>query len=104
MSVCCSGLPESSPPIFERLVRLIRNVCDGEIEVREFCKEFEYLWNFEREASEMAGMEKQRLKRVFDVVTWYSPYPDEQKRIPGYRDEAAVLAAAKETLKQLEWR
>ena len=102
--MCRSSLSDSSSPIFDRLVRLLRSVCDGEIEVEAFCTEFEYLWNFEREPNEMAGMVKQRLKRVFDVVTWYSPYPDERKRIPGYKDEAAVLAAARETLVQLEWR
>ncbi len=89
------------PPSRDGLADLLRRVCSGDLNVAEFCKEFEYCWNLERRPDDLDSLEKQRLKRVFDVVAWYSPYEDERDRAKGYKDEATVLSISKEVLEAL---
>jgi hypothetical protein len=70
-------------------------VLDGRTDVASFCAEYETLYNFDREAAEVEGAELQVFSDLFDVVTSYSPFPEERQRIPRYKDEVAVIDAVR---------
>ncbi len=97
----CSEHDRRQGDVRRRLVDLLTGVSNGDLGVSEFCEEFEYCWNFERRSDDLSSLEKGRLKKVFDIVVWYSPYENERERIKGYKDEEAVLSVAKEVLEAL---
>jgi hypothetical protein len=76
----------------DRIWDLIDKVRSAQISVQEFCVTFERIYNFDLDLSVLTPTEAAVLKRVFDTVTWYSPFPDERVTYPHYRDEADVMA------------
>lgn len=62
--------------------------------VQRFSSAIEHEWNFGDERASLSEAEKVPIQQLFDVVVYYSPFPDERARIPHYRSEEDVLAAA----------
>ncbi|OGN42704.1 MAG: hypothetical protein A2623_11695 [Caulobacterales bacterium RIFCSPHIGHO2_01_FULL_70_19] len=83
-------------------LNLIEAVQQGSMSVGDFSSSVEHEWNFGDERATLAEPEKAAIKRMFDVVVYYSPYPDERARIPSYRDENDVLQAAQQCRQSLE--
>jgi len=73
---------------------LIEAVQTGLITVGEFSSSIEREWNFGNERATLSEAQKAAIQQMFDVVVYYSPYPNERARIPIYRDEKDVLHAA----------
>ena len=83
-------------------LNLIEAVQQGSMSVGDFSSSVEHEWNFGDERATLAEPETAAIKRMFDVVVYYSPYPDERARIPSYRDENDVLQAAQQCRQSLE--
>ena len=77
--------------IFLDLIDAIRQ---GAMSVGDFASAVENEWNFGIERATLSEHERTSLQRLFDVVVYYSPYPEERARIPNYRDENDVMLAA----------
>ncbi|MGH7028475.1 hypothetical protein, partial [Brevundimonas sp.] len=78
-------------PIFLDLIDAVRQ---GTMSVSDFASAVENEWNFGTERAALSEHERASLQKLFDVVVYYSPYPEERARIPNYRDENDVMLAA----------
>jgi hypothetical protein len=71
-------------------VQMMDQLLSGELLAGDFCAQYEQLYNFDwpdrgdEAQAELFG-------NLFDVVAWYSPYPEERKIIPNYKGEADVV-------------
>ena len=74
---------------------LIEAVEQGSMTVGNFSSSVEREWNFGDERATLSETHKAAIQHLFDVVAYYSPYPDERARSPTYRDEPAFLLAAR---------
>ena len=81
---------------------LIEAVQQGSMTVGGFSSSVEREWNFGDERATLSETHKAAIQHLFDVVAYYSPYPDERARIPNYRDEQDVLLAAQVCRRSLE--
>ncbi|MFK4057617.1 hypothetical protein [Brevundimonas sp. NPDC046655] len=81
---------------------LIEAVQQGSMTVGDFSSSVEYEWNFGDERATLSEAQKAAIQQMFDVVVYYSPYPDERARVPNYRDEQDVLQAAQDCRRSLE--
>jgi hypothetical protein len=74
----------------EIAVDLMERLLSGELIVSDFCAQYEQHFNFDWPDR---GVEAQAelFGKLFEVVVWYSPYPDERKIIPNYTGEADVI-------------
>ena len=70
--------------------------------VWDFCSSVEREWNFGDERATLSETHQAAVQHLFDVVVFYSPYPDERARILNYRDEQDVLLAAQLCRRSLE--
>ncbi len=82
--------------IKSRLANLIVDVLNNKIQVVEFCDNFEILFNLEINKDELDYNDLLCFSRLFDVIVWYSPFPEERATIPNYVDENEVLRAVRE--------
>lgn len=73
---------------------LINAVRQGAMSVGDFSSAVENEWNFGTERATLSEHERASVQKLFDVVVYYSPYPEERARIPNYRDENDVILAA----------
>ena len=79
-----------------KLARLLDGLISGALTTVEFCDNYERTWNFELKREELAPGEAEIFEALFDVVVLYSPYPEDRKSYPGYKDEGTILRSAKE--------
>ncbi|MDP3801191.1 hypothetical protein [Brevundimonas sp.] len=84
------------------LLSLIEAVQQGSMTVGDFSSSVESEWNFGDERATLSETHQAAVQHLFDVVVYYSPYPDERARIPNYRDEQDVLLAAQVCRRHLE--
>ncbi|MBU4135477.1 MAG: hypothetical protein KJ690_03565 [Alphaproteobacteria bacterium] len=89
-------------PMRTTFLNLIEAVQEGSMSVSDFSSAVEHEWNFGDERATLAEPQKAAVRQMFDVVVYYSPYPDERARIPNYRDEKDVLQAARQCRQSLE--
>lgn len=80
------------------LYKLLTLLNDGQIDVAEFCFEFERAWNFDIDKKELSEYESQIYNAIFDKIVWYSPFPEEREEIPNYIGEKEVRDVAKNAL------
>jgi len=66
----------------------------GDLDAEEFSRTFETAYNFETDRRALTAAEQTAFKKLFDVVVWYSPFPDERSAIPNYKSEAEIEEAA----------
>lgn len=78
----------------QAITALIAGVVAGSLGVEEFCRQFGILYNRDNDPSGFEPRFRAICEPLFDVVVWYSPFPDERAAIPNYRDESDILAAA----------
>ncbi len=81
---------------FDELLELTIQYLKGAASTKEFCGRYEYFFNFELSKTETSASELQRAEALFDVVTWFSPDPEEVEATMGYVGEKAVRTAAME--------
>ena len=89
-------------PMSATFLSLIEAVEQGSMTVGNFSSSVEREWNFGEERATLPEPHKAAIQHLFDVVVYYSPYPDERARIPNYRDEQDVLLAAQTCRRSLE--
>jgi hypothetical protein len=77
------------------LKNIIEDVISGRMSVVSFCDEFESIFNIEIDKSTLVSNDLRAFSDLFDVVVWYSPFPEERESIPNYVDDRVVLDAAK---------
>ncbi|RVU42815.1 hypothetical protein EA187_15000 [Lujinxingia sediminis] len=85
----------------KNLINLMEAVLSENISVERFRGQYENFWNFELETDNLSTIECKVFEEVFDVVVWYSPFPEERAQIPNYVDEATVLRAVEDALSKL---
>lgn len=73
---------------------MVREFRNGRLNTVAFCDGFEAAFNVP--ASEASGADplEQMLRRLFDRVVLFLPYPADRMLYAGYRDEAAIRRAA----------
>lgn len=79
----------------DHLQALIEQLLRGDDDVATFCAEFEQAYNLGLDHSSLSESEAREFGALFDVVVWYSPFPEERAEIPNYKSEEDVLLAAK---------
>lgn len=85
----------------KRLHELISLLLEQAISVEEFCRQFETTYNIELDKSQLRGSESTAFAVLFNKVVWYSPFPEERKRIPNYLGEQDVLDTVRDTERML---
>jgi hypothetical protein len=76
------------------LRKLLDDFLGGKLATETFCRDVEVAYNEAIDVRTLTEVEQPIFKKLFDVVVWYSPFPDEQEQIPGYRNEEQVQHAA----------
>ena len=89
-------------PMSATFLSLIDAVQQGSMSVWDFSSSVEREWNFGDDRPTLSETHKAAIQHLFDVVVYYSSYPDERARIPNYRDEQDVLLAAQVCRRSLE--
>ncbi len=64
------------------------------METEAFRIQFEQTCNMELDKTTLSPAEAEAFAALFEEVVWYSPFPEERARIPSYRGEAEIRAAA----------
>ena len=81
---------------------LVRQLLKGEIEVVEFCDAFENWWNFLVEKSDVNAALHDAYDQLFNIVVWYSPFPEEKEQIINYKSEEEVMEAARKFIRTVD--
>ena len=63
-----------------------------------FCTQFEHTYNFDVKMATLSPSERLAFGGIFEQVIWYSPYPDEQAKIPHYRSEDQIREAVRNAI------
>jgi hypothetical protein len=79
-----------------RIYRLIRDFRDGRLSTEDFCSQFERTFNLELDKAELSEKEETAFSTLFEVVVWFSPFPEERMKVPNYRGEDDVSRAVAE--------
>jgi hypothetical protein len=77
-----------------RVHRLLREFREGLLRTEDFCSQFEHAYNLELDKAELSERERLAFAPLFEVVVWFSPFPEERAQIPNYRSEEDVSRAA----------
>ena len=88
----------------QKLHELVRLVSTDAIQIDDFCRQFEALYNLQLDKKELDDVESTAFRALFDNVVWYSPFPAERQRIPNYLGEQEILVAARGTFQQLNFK
>jgi hypothetical protein len=74
----------------EIAVDLMDRLLSGELTVGDFCAQYEQHFNFDWPDRSLEA-QAELFGKLFEVVVWYSPYPDERRSIPNYTGEPDVM-------------
>lgn len=85
----------------DQLYWAIKAFLKGEYQVKEFCSNFERIYNLELDKISLTDNEKQAFEVLFNVVVYYSPFPKDRKNYSGYKDEEEIQKAVEKTAKEL---
>ena|SRR5579864_4361291 len=77
----------------KKLYELIKAAKSGSLPIQEFCDRYEIIFNLELDKPSVPASELVPLAALFDRVVWFSPSPDERKRIPHYVGENEIVTA-----------
>jgi hypothetical protein len=80
----------------EQLRQLIKRAKLGALPIKDFCEQFERIYNLELDKNTVPAVELKLLSALFDKVVWFSPHADERKKIPNYLGEAEIKKALDE--------
>jgi len=90
------------PGARQKIHHLLRMELGTEIGFDQFRIAFEDLVNFQLDPGSVPTAELLILRALFDVVVWYSPFPDERAEIPTYIGEVEMIAAVEQARHALE--
>lgn len=82
------------------LRKLVGDLLGGTVSVADFAKLFERGYN-DADEGDINVEDQATFSALFDVVAWYSPFPDERVEVPHLVDEGAVLEATRKAAKEL---
>jgi hypothetical protein len=85
-----------------RLRQLLVAFRQRAINVEKFCADFEHIYNLELDKGTLTPAEMEAFASLFESVIWFSPFEEERLRIPNYKDEAAIEAAAELAAARIE--
>lgn len=85
----------------QQLVELMQALMGRRIDVAAFAAQFETVLNFQADKSLLHAEDHAALSRVFEVVVWFSPFPDDRARIASYRSPDDVYRAVQQCLREL---
>jgi hypothetical protein len=83
------------------LLEIIDAFCADRLSVQDFCERYETTFNLEINKEELDPHARIAFQELFDVVIWYSPYPQDRREYHGYEDEQAVKKAVLRARNQL---
>lgn len=86
----------------EELYYLIRAFLKNEYKIKDFCSNFERIYNLELDKKTLSNKESRVFKLLFDKVAYYSPIPEDRKNWPGFVDEDSIHKAITEAAKALD--
>ncbi len=95
-------MSNSTNDAYGELYRLIELADSGKLPIKHFCESFERIYNFELDKNILSIEETGALSELFDAAVWFSPYPEERKKIPNYLGEKEILDAIKKAIKNLK--
>jgi len=77
------------------LRKLLSDFRNGRLETEVFCRDVELAYNDAVDEAAMTPSEQPIFERLFDVVVWYSPFPEEHAELPLHlKGEEQVREAA----------
>jgi hypothetical protein len=85
----------------DRLHRLVAEFRAGVLDTESFCARFENTYNLELDKATLPPGEGEAFAALFEQVIWYSPLPDERRRIPNYRSEEEIARAVEQAAQRL---
>src|SRR5215207_11404691 len=89
---------QGSRPLYDLLALKLGQ----EISIEAFCREFESTYNFGVSAEALTDEEERVFRSLFNVVVWYSPFPQERAEYPKhFKDEVQILEAVNHARREL---
>ena len=85
----------------DQLYWAIKAFLKGEYQVKEFCSNFERIYNLELDKKVLTDNEKQTFEELFNTVVYYSQFPEDRKNYSGYKDEQDIQKAVEKAAKEL---
>lgn len=79
----------------DRLYGLLDAFLARRIEVGQFCALYSSTYDRDVDEDDMTPGEEAAFARLFDEVLFYSPFPRDRAKYPGYRSEEEIIAAAR---------
>lgn len=85
----------------EQLLYLIEYYHNGEYRVNDFTSQFEKIYESTITTSELSDFEDKLLKQIWDIVIYFSPYPEDRSVWKGFTSEEAVRKKVNEIYPKL---
>ena len=76
------------------LRQLLRDFRSGKLKTETFCRDVEVAYDNAIDERALTAVEQPIFEKLFDVVVWFSPFPEERAEVPQLRNEEQVLQAA----------
>jgi len=73
----------------------------GQINIPVFCRQFDNSYNLHTDKAALTAIESSAFNDLFDKVVWYSPFPEERKKIPSYLGETEIAIAIRQAASSL---
>jgi hypothetical protein len=84
------------------LRKLLDDFLSGRLTPETFCRDVEVAYNDAIDEAALTADEQPIFKKLFDVVVWFSPFPEERAELPHHlKDEEQVREAALATEAEL---
>lgn len=74
----------------------------GEYPVKDFCSNFERIFNLELDKKILSDKELSVFKELFDKVAHFNEFPEDRNKWPGFTNENDIQLAVKEAAKKLD--
>lgn len=85
----------------EQLLYLIEYYHNGEYRINDFTSQFEKIYDSTNTTSEFSNFEDKLLKQIWDMVIYFSPYPEDHRLWKGYTSEEDVREKVNEIYTKL---
>jgi hypothetical protein len=86
----------------ELLRKLLDDFLTGKLKTETFCCDVEVAYNDAVDEAALTPSEQPIFEKLFDVVVWYSPFPEERAELPLHlKNEEQIREAALATQAEL---
>lgn len=85
----------------EQLYYAIKLFLNNKYSVKEFCSNFEVIYNLELDKSSLNDKESKVFKELFEKVVYYNEFPDERKTWPGFTSEEDIYQVIQKAVRVL---